>query len=41
MEIISEVVEMMEDVESVGINIDCLDRRIGEIHKEREHNKLV
>lgn len=41
MEIISEVAEMMEDVESVGTKIGCLDRRIREIHKEREHNKLV
>lgn len=39
--IISEVAEVMGDVESARIRVDWMDRLIGEIHKERECNELV
>lgn len=40
-DIISEVVEMMGDVENVGIKIDCSDRLIGDTHREREHIEIM
>lgn len=38
---IPEVAKVMGGAKSVGIRIDCLDRIIRKIHKEREFNELV
>lgn len=41
MKIISEMVEVMGDVENIWIKIGWFDRLIGETHKEKERNELV
>lgn len=40
-EVISEVTEVLEGVESTGIRVDWLDQAIGKIHRAREHHKLI
>lgn len=40
-EVICEVIDVLEGVESTGIEIDWLERSMWEIHRVREYHELV